>query len=1049
LIADASSRDPFIQRLESVAQSFPLWNAIEIGPKVGESVTGALISGLSANAGTPRLFIVDSAGARAPALRSLYGATPFVHVYHGPAANADQLPTAHQLAQFLAERKSAPQHQPLIDMIKALSRARGEIKTSDRSLHALDQIAREFGAVDFDLAVFDGTQFAAAAELDRLYGATHVFLTGTAYFAGYQAWCRLMEDPAYELVYEDRNLRNGAAVFRRRTAMADLPIHFFTIVLNGEPWIRYHEHVFRNLPFRWQWHVVEGVASLVHDTAWSVAGGGRIVDSIHTRGRSIDGTTEYLDDLAQRLPDNVKVYRKPLDEFWDGKREMVNAPIPKIREQCLLWQVDCDELWTFDQITAMQRAFKENPTRTAARFWCKYFVGPDKGIATRYNYAQNPNQEWLRVWRFDPGMQWVKHEPPVLGRRVGETTEWQDVAAVHPFNQDETDARGLVFEHYAYVTRAQAEFKETYYGYAGAVEKWRALQAYAGPPQKLRRFLDWVTDDTIVADCSRMGWTPIAKADPVTGRWQFRDPEQVKLESRSARQRAVVNGRMRILVDSVYFQMMKSGIGRYWLSLIEEWKKTGFIENIVVLDRAGTCPRVEGVTYRSIKAHRIDPVGEDAAYLQSICDQENADLLVSTYYTTPTRTPTVFMGYDMIPEWMGVGLDDLWWQQKRRAIQYAAGHVTISHSSARDLVRFFPGIALNNVVVAYCSVADEFHEATADEVAAFRREQGLNDRYVLMVGDRRGWHGYKNGILAFAGIAHLNSSERPAIVCIGGTPEIEPEYREVLPDADIRRLALDDDRLRAAFGGAHALIYPSSYEGFGLPIAEAIACGCPVVTCENSSIPEVAGDGAVYVDPHQPQEVADALRKLGDPAYRAERIEAGFKHIQRFNAAASAQLVANFYGKTVAKLREGVLQNPAIGLEDVFKTLSQVARLESERTAVGQEIFKIKNDAAMLEAALRSGEAKSPALPPGEVRATVIEAHPFQSDAEPVELAELKRRILELTNALQGERDQVHRLSALTQQYEELLAGMRHSPFWKVRDHTVSALRALRLRHRS
>src|SRR3954449_12884090 len=56
----------------------------------------------------------------------------------------------------------------------------------------------------------------------------------------------------------------------------ELPVHFFTIVLNGEPFIRYHLDVFRRLPFRWHWHVIEGVASLVHDTAWSVAAGGAL-----------------------------------------------------------------------------------------------------------------------------------------------------------------------------------------------------------------------------------------------------------------------------------------------------------------------------------------------------------------------------------------------------------------------------------------------------------------------------------------------------------------------------------------------------------------------------------------------------------------------------------------------------------------------------------------------------------------------------------------------------------------------------------------------------
>ena len=101
-------------------------------------------------------------------------------------------------------------------------------------------------------------------------------------------------------------------------AAGDLPVHFFTIVLNGEPFIRYHEQMLRQLPFRWHWHVVEGVAALRHDTAWSTATGGKVTDGIHREGRSNDGTTEYLDDLACRFPGQVSLYRKPLGEFWDG-----------------------------------------------------------------------------------------------------------------------------------------------------------------------------------------------------------------------------------------------------------------------------------------------------------------------------------------------------------------------------------------------------------------------------------------------------------------------------------------------------------------------------------------------------------------------------------------------------------------------------------------------------------------------------------------------------------------------------------------------------------
>ncbi len=227
-----------------------------------------------------------------------------------------------------------------------------------------------------------------------------------------------------------------------------LPIHFFTIVLNGEPFIRYHESFLSQLNVPWHWHVVEGVASLSHDTSWSIASGGHVAAKVHDRGRSNDGTSEYLDDVVRRMPEKVTLYRKPLDSFWDGKREMCNAPLTNITEECLLWQIDADELWTASQIHAVHRLFLQDPSRTAAFYWCHFFVGPEKIISTRNNYAQNPAQEWRRTWRFKPGDRWVSHEPPTLKRRSNSfMRRWIDVAAQKPLLHDELEAAGAVFQH--------------------------------------------------------------------------------------------------------------------------------------------------------------------------------------------------------------------------------------------------------------------------------------------------------------------------------------------------------------------------------------------------------------------------------------------------------------------------------------------------------------------------------------------------------------------------------------------------------------------------
>lgn len=157
-----------------------------------------------------------------------------------------------------------------------------------------------------------------------------------------------------------------------------------------------------------------GLAICGHDTAWSLKLGGQIPENLHRNGRSQDGTSEYLDELAQQYPDRVTIYRKPEGEFWDGKLEMVSAPLENIQEECLLWQVDVDELWTFEQICNARKLFISNPEKTAAFYWCWYFMGEELIVSTRNCYTQNPQQEWLRTWRFKPGYVWAAHEPPVL-----------------------------------------------------------------------------------------------------------------------------------------------------------------------------------------------------------------------------------------------------------------------------------------------------------------------------------------------------------------------------------------------------------------------------------------------------------------------------------------------------------------------------------------------------------------------------------------------------------------------------------------------------------
>jgi glycosyltransferase involved in cell wall biosynthesis/predicted O-methyltransferase YrrM len=660
-----------------------------------------------------------------------------------------------------------------------------------------------------------------------------------------------------------------------------LPIHFFTIVLNGQPFIQYHIDIFKQLPFHWHWHIVEGVADLNHDTGWCLRNGGRISDDIHQNGRSNDGTTEYLDELARLYPDNITIYRKPEGVFWDGKREMVNTPLANIKEECLLWQVDVDEIWTLEQLCNARQMFINNPEKTAAFYWCWYFVGEELIISTRNCYAQNPQQEWLRTWRYKPGSFWAAHEPPVLVESDASGNN-RNIAAVNPFSHQETESKGLVFQHFAYVTPEQLQFKEQYYGYIDAVAQWEKLQQQTKFPVFLRDYFAWVGDSTQVDTVEALRIVPIAQKDG--NNWRFLQPEEVEKQLAQIKQPQPL-----ILVDGVFFQLYQTGIARVWKSLLEEWAISGFAKHIILLDRVGTAPKIPGVRYRTIPAYDYGNTDRDRAMLQQICDEEGADVFISSYYTTPLTTPSVFLAHDMIPEVMGWNLNEPMWREKHYGIQHASAYITVSENTAQDLLKCFSNLDPEVVTVAHNGVNHQiFAPATAEKIATVKNKYGINKPYFMLVG---AGGGYKNSTLFFEAFKQLATSPGFDIICTGSSNVLSPELRACTAGSTVHTLQLSDEELALAYSGAVALVYPSKYEGFGMPIAEAMACGCPVITCPNSSLTEVAGDAAIYVDDNDIDGMASALCEAQKPQIRSSLISKGLTQSQKFSWAKMAEIV--------------------------------------------------------------------------------------------------------------------------------------------------------------
>lgn len=336
----------------------------------------------------------------------------------------------------------------------------------------------------------------------------------------------------------------------------------------------------------------------------------------------------------------------------------------------------------------------------------------------------------------------------------------------------------------------------------------------------------------------------------------------------------------KIIIDGVFFQICKTGVARLWRSLLEVWAKEEFRNNIIILDRDRTCPRIPGLTYRDVDAFSYENIDTDRSLLQAICEEENADIFMSTYFTTPIETPSVLMGYDMIPEVMNWELRHPMWVSKQAAIAHASSYITISENTARDLEKFYPQVIGSSITPALCGVAPYFYPASQLELMTFRERFNLTKPYFLLIAPSMG---YKNAELFLNGLTQLVSRQGFEVVCTGSSGStFSVEARSLIPDVMFHPLSLNDDELRAAYSGAIALVYPSKYEGFGLPIVEAMKCNCPIITCANSSLPEVGGDAVLYVGDDDVNGMTNALLEVQRPDIRTQLIDLGSEQAKKF-----------------------------------------------------------------------------------------------------------------------------------------------------------------------
>jgi glycosyltransferase involved in cell wall biosynthesis len=278
---------------------------------------------------------------------------------------------------------------------------------------------------------------------------------------------------------------------------------------------------------------------------------------------------------------------------------------------------------------------------------------------------------------------------------------------------------------------------------------------------------------------------------------------------------------------------------------------------------------------------------------------DRVDVVHATDYRIPRlrRTPVCATLFDAIPlrhpEWANPRLRRMKNFLLRKSARWADHVIAISQAMVPELVELY-GIDLQRITVTSLGVdARWFVRESASRVAAVQSRYSLNPGYLLFVGTLQPRKNIGRIVEAFGRLpAPIAGGRQLVIAGKAGwrAEELVATLRAAEAGGRVRWLDyVDADDMRALYQGAAAFVFPSLYEGFGLPVLEAFASGIPVVTSTTTSLPEVAGDAALLVDPTDIDALAGAIASIIDDSALADRLRiAGLERARAYTWARCA-----------------------------------------------------------------------------------------------------------------------------------------------------------------
>lgn len=364
---------------------------------------------------------------------------------------------------------------------------------------------------------------------------------------------------------------------------------------------------------------------------------------------------------------------------------------------------------------------------------------------------------------------------------------------------------------------------------------------------------------------------------------------------------------MRIAIEANPMSIRKGGIGYYTQNLVEHLlKRDGENEYILFYFNLPLKQRrnLPAFDFSKNYSNFVFPKQALRFGLQSL---KKPDVVHGTSYrlfAQGTRGSVVTvhdLGFMRFPQFVRKFGSEKMVRRVQHALENASAVITVSENSKKDIVEYFH-VPEERIVVTYEGINKKFYvKPDASFMEGVQDKFQIKKPYILFVGTLEPRKNIPSLVNAYAQAKPLHADFQ--LVLAGGLGWVYDEIFDAIEKSSVKEnIILTEyilwEELHALYHGASLFVFPSFYEGFGLPPLEAMACGVPVITSNVSSLPEVVGNAAVLVDPHNGDEIRGGMEKvLGDGALREQLIQKGFERAALFSWEKTSEQTLKLYEK--------------------------------------------------------------------------------------------------------------------------------------------------------